>query len=67
MCFGILKWLARLWKGFETETKKLEKIKKSKDKLTTYFPNEALRGYFKQLEEIQKFRRCQLCLFILLL
>ena len=22
--FGILKWLVRLWKGFETETKKLE-------------------------------------------
>ena len=23
--FGILKWLVGLWKGFETETKKLEK------------------------------------------
>ena len=27
VCFGVLKWLVRLWKGFETETKKVRKNK----------------------------------------
>ena len=70
VCFPALKWFVRFWKGFETETKKLEINEMNKE---NKYHSPKLMGLFgranenKQLGEIKLFHRYQLCLFISLL